>query len=250
MPGNTGNKRTPDQHEADLALISDWMLEGVTQREMARRISELRPYTISQQQIQYDAKILRDRWYAQSVAAIDRAKSIELAKLDRLEAEYWKGWHASCKDRVRKRQRDMDGLLKPTKGSASPYEEHENETVTEESAGDPRFLAGILTCISKRCEIRGMYAPKQLKVEWREAARQQGVDPDVVSEQLIQQFQAALLRGETGKLPLQAVPALPEPEPVEGEFRRVDHEAEAAARYEDDAMPSNGDDDETADLPA
>ena len=82
-------KRTPFQREKDLEKTSELYLKGHSQYEIARVIG------VSRTQITYDIADLQKRWLERSMMNIDERKAEELAKVDRLEAEYWKGWEDS-----------------------------------------------------------------------------------------------------------------------------------------------------------
>jgi hypothetical protein len=105
---------------------------------------------LSQATVTRDLQYLYKEWQESSLVDIDKAKARELAKVDRLEREYWQAWEHSCKDAETVRQEGTktekgiqpDKIVKTAKGQA----------------GDPRFLVGIQWCINKRCEIVGLDA--------------------------------------------------------------------------------------------
>lgn len=76
-----------------------------------------------------------------------------LACLDLLERKYWEAWEESTKDfktaiiKVRKRKGKPDRI--------------EKKIITHTRCGDPRYLGGVLECISQRCKILGLYASKR-----------------------------------------------------------------------------------------
>ena len=84
---------------------------------------------------------------------INEAKARELAKIDNLETEYWTAWEKSKEDYKQKSTK-----AKGTGEVAITLEKTTKEVIVY---GDPRFLAGIQWCISKRCDIIGIDAPKQ-----------------------------------------------------------------------------------------
>ncbi len=73
-----------------------------------------------------------------------------LACLDLLERKYWEAWEESTKDfraeivKVKKRKGKPDRI--------------ERKIITYTRCGDPRYLNGVLKCISQRCKILGLYA--------------------------------------------------------------------------------------------
>jgi hypothetical protein len=43
----------------------------------------------------------------------------------------------------------------------------------EGQAGNPAFLAGVLTCIERRCSILGLDAPKRFVIRWDDLTDEQ-----------------------------------------------------------------------------
>ena len=143
----TGRRRSTSQIVRDRRRIADLYLQGETQTNIAVLVKLSRP-TVTR-----DLAALRDEWRASALIDIDEAKARSLAKVDRLEREYWTAWARSCEDAETVR---MEG--KPT----GEGEEGAPEKVVKTSkgqAGDPRFLAGVMTCIERRCKIIGVDAP-------------------------------------------------------------------------------------------
>ena len=108
--------------------------------------------------ISYDLKKIQETWRESALIDIDEAKARELAKVDRLEREYWDAWERSCEDAETIRQEGRP----PEEG-----EKGKPEKVVKTSkgqAGDPRFLAGVQWCIERRCKIIGVDAPTEHKL--------------------------------------------------------------------------------------
>ena len=144
-------RRSNGQLARDRRRISDLYLQGWIQADIAEEVG------IDQSTVSRDISFLQDEWQKSSLVDIDAKKAEELAKVDRLEREYWRAWDESCKDAETIRQEGTkpavgekvkaDKIIKTAKGQA----------------GDPRFLTGIQWCINKRCEIIGIDAPKKLE---------------------------------------------------------------------------------------
>lgn len=155
MTGQTGPKRTKIQRKADLKIITESYLKGMTQIEIARVLAEIRPYAISQQMVSNDLRHVQKQWRTDTSMALDEYKARELARLDLLEREYWQAWEKSQKPRKRHRvnygddQPDMSVDRKPRAVLLD----------TEERIGDPRFLQGVERCIQQRCKLLGIEAP-------------------------------------------------------------------------------------------
>jgi hypothetical protein len=73
-----------------LEQVAKLYLQGLEYREIGRRLGCV------QSQICYDLKVLKKRWSESALAATNEVRSRELAKLDRLEMEYWDAWQRSC----------------------------------------------------------------------------------------------------------------------------------------------------------
>jgi hypothetical protein len=114
-------KRTRLERERDLQRIADGYLKGQqTQAEIGEVLG------ISQSQVSRDLKTLRNRWLDASLRTFDEARAEQLAKLDRVEYEHWRGWEAS---------------------------------VAGNRPGSPAYLHGVLRCIARRCTLLGLDAP-------------------------------------------------------------------------------------------
>ncbi len=132
-------KRTDFEREAQLVEIKDAYLRGDTQMDIAARLG------LSQSQISRDLSKIQRRWRESSLVDINEAKQRELERIDVLEREYWQAWEASRGEQ----QRSTAGKM----GDVSRA-----QIVKFESAGDPRFLAGVQWCIEQRCKIIGLLA--------------------------------------------------------------------------------------------
>lgn len=151
-------KRTRFQIEQDRQQIADWYLQGLTQAIIAERINAdlARGYTLTQQTISNDIRRIQELWQKSALRDFDEMKAQELAKIDRLEREYWRAWERSCEDAETTRQEGskddagkagIDKIVKTAKGQS----------------GDPRFLQGVMTCIDRRCKILGIDAAVKME---------------------------------------------------------------------------------------
>lgn len=152
-------KRTKRQREADLVTIAELYLACKPQYEIAKVVG------VSRQQIAYDLVEIREQWKQRYTTKIEDAKQEELAKIDRLEQEYWKGWEESKSDFVQTTETlKREGTLqRPTARRAKKGEITEAKT-SYSRYGDPRFLQGIAWCVKARREILGMDAPQRVHV--------------------------------------------------------------------------------------
>jgi hypothetical protein len=152
MSKDTKNKRTKAQRENDLLFISDLYVKNYSYRAIADKLNEVRPYSITFQQVSYDVKKLLEQWQAEHNEKIDAYKIEQLKKLDQLESEYWQAWERS-KEEFRKKT--IKG--KKTGGKATPTEQTLH---TEERNGNPAYLAGVERCIERRAKLLGLTVDK------------------------------------------------------------------------------------------
>lgn len=153
-----GKRRSKSQLTRDKRKIADLYLQGWLQVDIADELG------ISQQTVSNDLARLQSDWLASALVDFNEAKAAELAKVDRLEREYWRAWERSCEDAEQTTQEGtparVDKIKKTSKGQA----------------GDPRFLQGVQWCIERRCKILGIDAPE--KHELSGVVQLVGIDPD------------------------------------------------------------------------
>jgi len=143
-------KRTRFQRETDLLKLSELYLKGQTQAEIAALLG------VSQPQISNDLATLRGRWQKAATTNIDKLKARELAKVDRLEREYWDAWQRSLEaDKTIKTR----GKVQQSDDGTRFIREQPAEQTAHTDAGDPRYLEGVRWCIERRCKILGIDAP-------------------------------------------------------------------------------------------
>jgi len=135
----TGPKRTEFEREAHLVEIKEAYLRGDTQMDIAARLG------LSQAQVSRDIATIQRRWRESSLVDINEARQRELERIDVLEREYWQAWEAS-KGEQQRSTASKDG------------DRSRAQIVKYESAGDPRFLAGVQWCVEQRCRILGLLA--------------------------------------------------------------------------------------------
>ena len=138
-------KRTKFQREADLQKIAGLYLTGKTQDAIAQELG------VTQQQISYDLKTIQERWRKSALVDLNEAKQRELERIDVLEREYWQAWEASKGEQSRSTASKTGDVSRA-------------QVVKYESAGDPRFLAGVQWCVEQRCKILGLLAPAKNEV--------------------------------------------------------------------------------------
>lgn len=144
------NKRNPIQKAQDRLMIESLYLKGLTHREIAEKLSEARPYSLSHTQVHQDLKRILAEWVARRDRVLDEAVARELRKVDAVERTAWDAWERSCRPReIRTSEQYSDRDGSRTRAQIR----------REDCGGDPRFLQVVQWCISKRCEILGLNAP-------------------------------------------------------------------------------------------
>jgi DNA-binding transcriptional regulator LsrR (DeoR family) len=131
----------------DRRCEADLYLQGWLQADIATELS------IDQSTVSRDLKALQKQWLASALIDFNEAKAQELAKIDRLEREYWEAWRRSCEDAETVKQRGAPGDEVGKVKTASV------ERTVKGQAGDPRFLVGIQWCIERRCKVLGIDVP-------------------------------------------------------------------------------------------
>ena len=154
-----GTRRTT--RIADRRLkVAEMYLRGQPQSAIANVVG------VKQAAISKDLQYLRREWLKSSVELIDQRKAIELAKIDKLEMEYWDAWERSRLPAETEITEQVGA-----KGRRKSTDPDEEQTIVplrlrkykrvEGQSGNPAFLAGVQWCIEKRCAIFGLNAPTQ-----------------------------------------------------------------------------------------
>jgi len=162
--------------------MADLYLRGWLQVDIAEELK------IDQSTVSRDLSALQEEWINSALVDIDEARAKELAKVDKLEREYWDAWDRSIQDAERETKKAIAVGDKEVKREATK--------TTEGQAGDPRFLSGVQWCINKRCEILGLDAPKQHTVNWRNEVERAGVDASELFNKLVGEYVAVIGSGD------------------------------------------------------
>ncbi len=139
-----GKRRSPAEIAKHRRQISNLYLQGYLQAEIAEKLG------IGQATVSRDLKALQGEWLKSSLIDFNEAKAKELAKVDRLEREYWAAWEASKEDK----ETSTTEKVKGDKADRSKAQMRR-----EGQVGNPSFLRGVEWCIERRCKILGIDAP-------------------------------------------------------------------------------------------
>ena len=116
---------------------------------------------VSLSQVFADIKHIRTDWRASTLFNFDESTNLELARIDQVELEAWKGWQRTI-GKVRT-IREEGGRVSGAKSKLPP---EKTVTTIETQVGDP-FLQTILECVRRRCEILGLNAPVEVRITGR-----------------------------------------------------------------------------------
>lgn len=143
MPNTPIQQAAIDKRRSEVAYL---YCRGWPQHRLAAK------FGVSRQAITRDLMVIRAEWRRVMLDSFDKLKSEQLAKIDAVEIEAYRGWRRSLKNAERTRKKAVsDGDSKRS----------EAETLSEGQAGDPRFLQIIMSCIERRCKLIGADAPQK-----------------------------------------------------------------------------------------
>lgn len=162
------NKRTEEQRDYDIAFCSNLFLRGYTYREIGAALNDdlakrNAGYTISLAMVYYDLQQTLIEWKRERLDNIDDYVTQELRKLDKMEVELWEAWERSKTGKTRGKNRQNAKPRKVLEDGDNPEYYGYEETTTETSAGNPRFLDLLLNVQQRRAKMLGFDAP--IKVE-------------------------------------------------------------------------------------
>ncbi len=125
-------------------------LAGRSQLDIATELN------ISRSTVSRDLKWLTEQWLTESRVDFDEARARELARINRLELEYWDAWQKSCEDY---KEQEIQSSEKPDSKVLVKVAK------TQKQNGEPRFLDGVQWCIEQRCKLLGLHHKERLAVE-------------------------------------------------------------------------------------
>lgn len=137
-------------------VIARYFLQGRNERQIADHVGR------TQQYVSLAIKSLEEEWRTKASADFATAKAKELARIENLERTYWDAWFRSLggtksmtvRASGEKNERGKDGKLVNVERSER----------TENTYGDPRFLAGVQWCIERRVKMFGFDQPVKFEL--------------------------------------------------------------------------------------
>lgn len=162
-------KRTKDQRAHDLVFCSNLFLRGYTYREITERLNEENArrgvgYTITIPMVYWDMQQLLIEWKRERMENIDDYVTQELRKLDKMEVELWEAWERSKTGKLREKNRQNAKPRKVLEDGDNPEYYGYEETTTETSAGNPKFLDLLLNVQQRRAKMLGFDAPIKVDI--------------------------------------------------------------------------------------
>lgn len=98
-------------------------------------------------------------WIRDKNDLIENLKAQELAKINRLEFEYWEAWQRSCKETTAKTTEKVVADQKVEIAAKKPkFDISKISELKKSNSGDARFLDGIQWCVEMRCKLLGLDA--------------------------------------------------------------------------------------------
>lgn len=148
--GKSGPRFTDEQRENRRAIVAERVLQGYSLAAIGRELG------ITARMVGYDLETIESRWRESSLIDFDEARSKELARLNKVEHEFWMAWERSKLPKNQTSQRTA-----PTRAGADDMRVSASMR-TEERDGDPRFLDGVFKCIERRIRLYGLDQPEKI----------------------------------------------------------------------------------------
>ena len=115
--------------------------------------------------VYYDLQQTLIEWKRERLDNIDDYVTQELRKLDKMEVQAWEAWEASKTGKMRTKEKTNKGRpIKTDAEDGDPEYYGYNETATETSAGNPRFLDLLLNIQQRRAKMLGFDAPVKIEI--------------------------------------------------------------------------------------
>lgn len=168
-------KRTKTERIRDRSVISELLLKGWTQAAIGQYLE------ISQSQVSRELRRIKEDWKKESNRDFDLSVEQELKRLELIERTYWQAW---------------DKSLQPKESTSSEKKGSEVKVGkrTEQRAGNPAYLKGVMECIDRRCKLLGLDAPVKSEITSEIAISQvqedyHAMDPEELSRLYIAKLQ-------------------------------------------------------------
>lgn len=163
------NKRTVEQREVDLLFCSNLFLRGYSYREITEALNtdiskRGLDYTLTLTMVYYDLQQALIEWKRERFDNIDDYITQELRKLDKMEVELWDAWEKSKTGKEKTKKRKSGRPRKVLDDNDDPDYYGYDETATETSSGNPRYLDLLLNVQQRRAKLLGYDAPVKMDI--------------------------------------------------------------------------------------
>lgn len=157
----TGNrKRTTEDIKQDTAKAFKLYLKGHTYSSIQAHLNQDKPEgkQICTAQVYRDIKRYIEEYKSLMFSDLNEATTLELARINAVEAEGWRAWEQSREDIIRYKER----ILKQTNAAGKANgQSKENTREVMKSAGNEKYLDLVKWAIEMRCKIFGIKAPEK-----------------------------------------------------------------------------------------
>jgi len=147
---STGKKKpsgvnlTPGEREQLMLKLAEFYMEG----KPAGFVCEV--LNISANTYGKYLKKIKKAWQERYTDAFNERVNLELARIDRTEAEAWTGWRNSCQKWSKVTNKEVNTERGFTNSSEESY--------IDKRDGNPNFLNIVLKCVEMRLKIMGVNA--------------------------------------------------------------------------------------------
>jgi len=149
MKKSVGRPRKEEERAADIDLISQMYLKGLSATEMVAAFeSSDRPYTLSRKTIVKDLEEAQIIWRDLVAKRVGEVKAQELARIDLIEAEAWAEWARSKEDA----EETLTENVKGESGSKVKVSVRKRGRL-----GANEFLRTVQWCVEMRLKIHGVF---------------------------------------------------------------------------------------------
>jgi hypothetical protein len=151
-----GDKRLAIQRDRDRLTIMELMLKGWTYQKIADYLET------SKTTIFRDVQFIKQAWLDAAIEDRNLYVQQEMSRLGMVEAEYWAAWERSQQPQTTLTETDVDqpdmdaieGQMLEALGSGPAVKTSKR---TQQQAGNPQFLGGIVKVVETRCKLLGLF---------------------------------------------------------------------------------------------
>lgn len=158
------NKRTDIQIQEDRLIIAEKYIKGWRRAQIVEFLKELRGYTLSEQMISYDLRVIKREWRERRDMALDEHVAHEIAEINQVAREAWDAWERSKKD---------ENII--TEKLCPDGDESAGITIktvrTDPRIGDAKFLSIVKDCSVERRKILGLDRLERAAIKLNESLR-------------------------------------------------------------------------------